>query len=292
MAKKILIIGFAGFIGSNIFRRLKEKHAVIGIDDLSFGNLKNIESNYGWSVSCISKLEKSFLDTFDMIISSYCSNIIYAMDNGIVTYENNIINGMKCFSKFKGKIIYLSTSSVYGNPTKIPTPENYSGELYGAYAISKYVMEEYLKIRGNYTTLRLSNVYGPNQRPDNPYCGVVNKFIYNKLKGIKSPIHSTVRSSRDYTYVCDVVDAIERCVGLPALETEINIGTSIETTMKKLVYIIGCDYEIVEAREIDNITRRRLNIDKAKKLLDWQPETSLDEGIKKTEEWIKKEYSL
>ena len=152
-------------------------------------------------------------------------------------------------------------------------------------------MEQYLKKRGNYITLRLSNVYGPYQRPENPYCGVVNKFIFNALIGNKSKIYSSVGMTRDYTYVDDVVEAVLKAVEEKALNTEINIGTGQETALHQLIQMIGGDYDLVEGRKIDNISRRCLDISKAKELLKWEPATKIKRGIVKTKKWIKKEYN-
>jgi len=290
MAKKVLVLGAAGFIGSNIAKSLNENgYVVAGVDNMSFGSEKNVP-DIVFGRQCISTLEKDLLNTFDVIVSSYCSNIIYAMDNMVETYINNIVNGIKCFSKFNGKIIYLSTSSVYGNQKEYPTKEDAEINLHGAYAISKHVMEQYLKQRGNFTTLRLSNVYGYNHRPENPYCGVINKFIYNKLTNNVNKISGGYSSSRDYTFVTDVVNALIKCIQLPAFNQEINIGTSTETTIFELAKMIGGDYEVIKKREIDVIERRCLDISKAKKLLGWEPKVCLEEGLKLTEQWIKENY--
>lgn len=290
MARKILILGSAGFLGSNIVKRLYTLgHDICGVDNFWFGYKENIEFEYPFLNSNVADITD--LDKYDIIVSAYCSNIIYAMKDPIGTYENNIVSGMKCFSRFKGKIIYLSTSSVYGNADIYPTKESCPMSLKGAYAISKYIMEEYLKTRGGFTILRLSNVYGYNQRPENPYCGVINKFIYNKLKNKKSKVSGGLEASRDYTFVDDVVDAVVKAINIPALNTEINIGTSTETTIAELIKLIGGDYDMVEKREIDNISRRCLDIEKSKSYLGWEPKTLLKDGIKKTTQWIKTNYA-
>lgn len=288
MAKKIIIAGVAGFIGSNIYHELKKDYDVIGVDNLQFGYVENIGEEL--IVMDIEELSESVLPGYDVLISSYCSNIIYSIDYPVETYDNNVIKGIELYSKFKGKIINLSTSSVYGNSETLPTEENALIKLYSPYSVSKYIIEQFLRKRGNFTTLRLSNVYGPNHRPENPYCGVINKFINNKVKQVKSSITGGIGSSRDYTYVSDVVRAVKKSIALPSLNKEINIGTSIETTLYELTQMIGGDYDIDQPREIDNISRRCLDINLAKKLLGWEPKVSLKEGLELTENWIKENY--
>lgn len=291
---KILVLGSAGFIGSNICKRLSENNFEFqGVDNFSFSK-KAAHIDFTIN-SCISDLSEKFLNTFDIIISSYCSNIIFSIDHIHETYINNTVNAIKCFSKFKGKIIYLSTSSIYGNATLLPTPEEYSVNVRNAYDTSKLITELYLQERGNYTTLRLSNVYGPYQRPLNPYCGIIGKFICNNLVENVSIIYGNGEDTRDYTYVDDVINAIMKCIELPALNTEINIGTNIETSILDLCNLIGIRYELyrlTSPRKIDGIAHRCLDITKAKNLLDWEPQITLKEGLKLTEEWIKKEYNL
>lgn len=292
MAKKVLVVGGLGFVGTNIVNRLVDlEYDVTSVDDLSFGYLKNHASKSNLNVTCFSLLPVDFINSFDTIIFSYCSNIIYAIDNPVKTFNNNSLKAIECFSKFKGKIIYLSTSSVYGNAENIPTKEDEPVSLRNAYDTSKYIAETFLKYRGDYTTLRLSNVYGEYQRPENPYCGVINRFIHNHLTKKETIIYDGGTDTRDYTYVQDVVSAVIKCVELPSLNTEINIGTGEETSLLDLIELIGITkYSFFPGRKIDGITRRCLDISKAKELLDWSPLVGIKEGIEKTSLWIKDNY--
>lgn len=289
MAKKILVVGSAGFIGANICRILKNKYKIHGVDNYLFGTSKNVFVDT--TIADVKNLGVDYLNRFDIVISSFCSNIIFAGDNPDDTYKNNVLSALTCFNKFYGYIINLSTSSVYGNPKIIPTPEYEPEKTSNAYDTSKLIVEEFLKLRGNYTTLRLSNVYGEYHRPENKYSGVICKFIYNHLKGDQCVVYGN--DTRDYTYVGDVVDAIDKCVFRGALNTEINIGTGKETSSKELLELIGVSsYVEKEPRNIDGISRRCLDISKAKELLGWKPNTTLSEGIEKTKQWIKENYFL
>lgn len=288
---KILVLGATGFVGTNICKKLRDdKYNFEGVDNFSFSTIDNILGGYVIYEKCVSELREKYLNEFDIIVSSYCSNIIYAANHGVETYINNVINSIKCFSKFKGKIIYLSTSSVYGNPEIIPTPESYEGKTRNPYDTSKLIVEEYLKTRGNYTTLRLTNVYGEYQRPNNIYSGVICKFTYDRLNNFKSKVFGNINDTRDYTYVGDVVDSVIKAINYEAFNTEINIGTGIETPIGDLVNKINPNFELKEGRSVDGISRRCLDISKAIKLLNWKPNTSLNEGLEIVNNWIKKEY--
>jgi len=192
-------------------------------------------------------------------------------------------------------VIYTSTSSVYGQADIIPTPETCPENLSNAYDQSKAILEKYLQLRGNYTTLRLSNVYGENQRPENLYCGVVGRFIDNIINDKPVNINGDGKSTRDYTYIDDVARALIIAIDQKPKNTEINIGTGIETSSFSLAVKIGNLLEkvpninFVEKRSIDKISRRCLDITKAKKLLGWSPCFDLEKGLKRTIEWQKNE---
>lgn len=291
---KIILTGACGFVGSNISKRLFESgYEIVNIDDLSFGNKDNLSVNNELHRFGFEQLTEETLSKFDILIHCATSNIIYAMDKPIETFQNNATNTIKLFQKFKGKIIYTSTASVYGQADIIPTPEDAEIRTNNAYDQSKYIAELFLQQRGNYTTLRLSNVYGTNQRADNPFCGVMGKLVNNILNDKPVKINGDGKQTRDYTHADDVVDAIMIAIEREALNTEINIASGKETSINELVdaIVIITDKtalrEYVESRKIDGIIRRCLDIRKAEQLLGWKPKIFLGEGICKTIEWLR-----
>lgn len=289
---KILLTGACGFVGSNISKRLQDAgYASTDIDNLQFGN--HLNAGRPFRIIGFEDLTEKFINAFDILIHCATSNIIYAMDKPIETFQNNATNTIKLFQRFKGKIIYTSTASVYGQATVIPTPEDAEIRTNNAYDQSKYIAELFLQQRGNYTTLRLSNVYGTNQRADNPFCGVMGKLIHGVLSGETIKINGNGMQTRDYTFIEDVVDAIMIAIERQTLNTEINIANGKESSIIQLIKIISdatdtlAHYDFVPQRKIDGITRRCLDVAKAEKILGWKPNTSIDEGIRKTIEWMK-----
>lgn len=292
---KIFLTGCAGFIGSNLVHKLTDtSHAVYGVDNLDFGYAENLPkaNNFAWSVDDFSN-EAFSINSFDILIHCATQNLIYSSQNCLETFHFNALETIKLFERFKGKIIYTSTASVYNNAEIFPTPEDAEIITLGSYDKSKYIAELYLKQRGNYTILRLSNVYGKNQHPDHPYSGVIGKMIGAALKGEPIKIYGDGNSTRDYTAVEDTVDAIIKAIELPATECPINVATSVETSANDLCKRIwkALDkpqkYTRETPRSIDFITRRCLDISRAEKLLGWKPVVFLEEGIKKTIEWQK-----
>ncbi len=292
----ILLSGSAGFLGSMIAKRLDEmRWKYTGIDSLKFGNIKNVSNKDHFRHIDIADMSELDLSQYDTLIAAHTANIIFAQTHCSETMKNNAVDTGELFERFKGKIIYISTSSVYGNPKVIPTPETADIELCNPYDISKYAAEQMLRWRGNYTIIRPANIYGVNQRLDNVYCGVVPRFINAAMNKKPMQIYGIGESSRDYNYVDNVVDAVIAATWKDSFNAPINIASGIEVSIKELAILISeimdvpVQLEYVEGRKIDNITRRCLDISKAEKLLGWTPKVGLREGLERTIEWMKKE---
>lgn len=286
---RILITGAAGFIGSNLCNHFDQIGIdYCGVDNLSFGYEDNLINKENLCKFGFEKMDEVDVNNFDVLVHLACANIIYAQTNQVDTFRHNALNTFHLFRSFKGKIIYTSTSSVYGQADVFPTDENSAIRLSNAYDQSKYLSELYLQLRGNFTTLRLSNVYGNNQRPDHPYSGAVGKFIHCAMQKKPFLINGDGTATRDYTHVSDVLSAIMSAIEKPALWEAVNIGTGRETTGLKLAYMIsdemGVPFNVTftDNRSIDIIQRRCLDIRKAERLLSWHPKVKLENGLKLT----------
>ena len=292
---KILVTGGAGFLASNLCNYF-EKSGVdyLAVDNLQFGYKDNLMNQDHFLKIGFESLSQESLNAYDVLIHCACANIIYAQDNHIDTFRVNALNTFDLFKRFKGKIIYTSTSSIYGQANLIPTNEDQPCNVSNAYDQSKLLSELYLQLRGNQTTLRLSNVYGRNQKPDHPYSGVIGKLIGNALRKEKFKIIGDGLSTRDYTYIDDVVKAIVKAIDLPSQDRPINIGTGKETNTLKLAYMISeimkvpFNVDFIPNRSIDTIQRRCLNVCCARELLGWEPETDLEKGLKLTIKELRK----
>ena len=150
------------------------------------------------------------------------------------------------------RVVYSSSASVYGNPRSIPINEDDPLWTLSPYAVSKLGGENYCTAFSEsyglrVATVRYSNVYGPGQRPDNPYCGVVSKFLVEAHAGRPITIHGDGEQTRDYTYIDDAVEATLLAAVHPRAEGEVfNVGTGIETSVNRLAASIG---EALERRD-------------------------------------------
>ena len=170
--------------------------------------------------------------------------------------------------------------------------------LLSPYAVSKLGGENYcLAFYESYglpvSVVRYSNVFGPGQRPDNPYCGVVSKFFASAMAGEPLTIHGDGEQTRDFTYVDDAVDATLLTSMHPRAEGEVfNVGTGIETSINSLAVGVGAavgrDVAMnrIDRRDIDNIRRRVVNIEKIRRMLHWAPQVTLTQGLASTARWL------
>lgn len=297
---RILITGCLGFVGTNVFNRLtlNKDLDVWGVDNLSFGNLNNIKDRTKIIIDDFANLTN--LKDYDVLIHLATSNIIYQMKYPIETFKNNSLKTIQLFDKFRGKIIYTSTASVYGNNDTLPTKETDTINVSNAYDQSKYIAELFLKQHSNYSILRLSNVYGEYQRPDNMYSGVVSRIIYSIMNNLPITVYDNGTATRDFTYVQDICYIIESMLQLDNLNTQYNICSSEEISIINLINIIKNTIapntticiKNESKRLIDTISRRWLDNSKIKELLPTFEFTDISTGLKYSYEWICKNYML
>lgn len=295
----IYLTGAAGFVGSNIACALKVRGIkFVPIDDLSFGDKENLPKDIMFMPADFNDCLVNGGNEDDILVHCATSNIIYAINHPVETVINNALNTIELFKRFKGKIVYTSTSSVYGYAYERPTKEDAPIQVSNAYDVSKRIAEVFLKSRGNYTTLRLSNVYGENQRASNPYCGVIGKAVDCAFKGKMFWVVGDGSDTRDYTYVGDVVEATIQAIYRGPQNTEINIGTGQETSIMEMLRVVSqltgrpIIMERAGDRGIDSIKRRCLSIEEAKKRLGWSPRVHIGEGIVRVIQWYEKHGDL
>lgn len=306
-SKKVLVTGGAGFVGSNLVNALvREGARVTVLDDLFTGSkdniavLNDIEFIEG-SVTDYDLVDRLVKDA-DLVFNLAVRNIIVSTVSPLLDFQVNTggtFNVLQA-ARIHGveRVIYTSSASVYGNPRYLPINEDDRLSTLNPYAASKMSGEHYCSaFYESYgvpvTMLRYSNVYGINQSPTNPYCGVVSKFFDRVMEGYAPYIHGDGEQTRDFTYVSDAVEATLLAALSPKAEGEIfNVASGKETSVNELAHhiatlagaSIGPVY--VDKRDIDNIRRRVLNIEKIRRVLRWSPTTNLKNGLGKTYEWL------
>lgn len=306
----VLVTGGAGFVGSNVVNKLLSttNYKILVLDDLSTGFESNLNKSdkleFVKGSVCNWDLLKDMISNVDSIIHMAAKNIIVSTKNPKDDFEVNIggtLNVLLLAREFPLKrVVYTSSASVYGNPRYLPINEDDGVNTLSPYSVSKLAGENYCQafyesFGLSTICLRYSNVYGINQSPQNPYCGVISKFFDSVLKGESPQIHGDGEQTRDFTYVEDAVSATIAALFSDKGDGQVfNVGTGIETSINELAeHIIRLTGEsikpkYIDRRDIDNIRRRVLNIEKIRKTLRWIPAFTLKEGLRRTIEWYQK----
>lgn len=305
--RPVLVTGGAGFVGSNLVRGLIDKGAKVTVlDDFFTGKLSNLaglEGRYELVKGSVTDrdLVTDAVSRAKTVFHLAARNIIASTRNPLEDFQTNIGGTLNILMAAREhhteRVVYTSSVSVYGNPRYLPINEDDRISLLTPYAVSKYGGEGYCQaFYESYdlpvAVVRYSNVYGPWQDPANPYCGVIAKFIDSVKAGLPPEVHGDGQQTRDFTFVEDAVEATLIAAMSPKAEGEVfNVGTGIETSVNLLATLVAdlygreCEPVHIDRRDIDNIRRRVVNIEKIRRLLRWTPSTTLSQGLRRTREW-------
>lgn len=312
---KILVTGGAGFIGSNVVDGfISAGHDVLVVDNLVTGKRSNIHPKARFHEMDVRSRDVRELIERDRpdILCHHAAQISVpdSVADPAQDAEINILgllNLLENAVEFKvKKVIFISSGgAVYGEALEYPTSESCLPKPFSPYAVSKYSSEHYLAYYAHqygldYTTLRYANIYGPRQIP-RAEAGVVAIFMDNLIKGKPSILNHFPEDEegmiRDYCFVGDVVKAnlkaLEKgsgeCFNIGAgLETKtLTLYTKIFTAFKELRPAVSerLSVPVKERARPGDIPRSCLVVDKARRILGWHPETTLDEGIRLTLDW-------
>lgn len=305
--EKILVTGGLGFVGSNIVNRLVDEGAKVTVlDDYFTGAEKNLKATRKVKIVRGSVTDKRLVHKLvndnHIVFHLAARNIIASIKDPLEDFQTNtggvlnLLISARDNTKLK-KFVYTSSTSVYGNATYLPINELDRFNLLSPYAASKLGGENYCMVfYENYgvptSIVRYSNVYGPNQRPENPYSGVIAKFFDWANAGESLKIHGDGEQTRDFSFIDDVVEATILAALVPKSVGEVyNVASGIETSVNKLADLVITLFESkskkerIDRRDIDNVRRRVLNIEKARKDLRWTPKTTLLDGLELTKKW-------
>ena len=293
---KFLITGGAGFIGSHLVDKLlSDGYHVKVIDnesasenDFFYWNEK--ADNYCYDISNYNKIERLFRDIDCVFHLAAESRIQTAIKNPAKTFRVNFkgtLNILNACKKYNvNRIIYSSTSSIYGLKNIPPLKENMARNCLNPYSSSKVAGEDLVKIFSRLYNLksiilRYFNVYGERQPTKGHYAPVVGLFQKMKKDGKPMTVVGDGKARRDYTHVKDVVNAnILAAMKKDLLKTEtINIGTGTNYSVLELVDMIGGDYVHIPPR-LGEAKETLADISKAKNYLNWEPSISIKNWIK------------
>jgi nucleoside-diphosphate-sugar epimerase len=305
---RYLVTGAAGFIGSHLAARLVEEgHHVVGLDNLLDGSIRNVEAVPGMDF-----VEGDLRDEgLVRKVAAGCGVIFHqgavrsvprSVEFPGLTTDSNVrgtLNVLLAARDTSGRVVFASSSSVYGNQDRYPLQEGMDPRPRSPYAASKLAGEVYCQTWWRTfdlptISLRYFNVYGPGQDPQNEYATVVPRFIKAALSGNRPTVHGDGEQARDFTFIDDVIDGnlLAAAAGRRAWGKVVNIaGGQRPTSINELLRIVGeltgtnPDPIRVAPREGD-VRLTEGDVSLAGQLLGYRPQVSIREGLRRTVEWF------
>ena len=309
--KKVLVTGGAGFIGSTLVEKLLQKGALVTIFDRFDDFYPRKEANIASSI----KNERCTLVRGDILDAGSLSGALKGQDlvfhlaaQAGVRYCNeqprkansiNVDGTLNVLAAVRenhvGKIVYASSSSIYGDPEYLPLDEKHPTRPNSPYGVSKLAAEQYVRVFSkvygmNSACVRYFSVYGPRGRPDQ----VIYAFAQKIAEGKQPVIFGDGKQTRDFTFVSDAVDATILAAEKDVPSGEVfNIGAGSRVTINELVKKVASGMglsksvkPVYQEKSKGDFPDTEANNEKARRELGWEPKVSFDEGLKLFLEWF------
>ncbi|MBI5147511.1 MAG: NAD-dependent epimerase/dehydratase family protein [Thaumarchaeota archaeon] len=294
---KFAVTGGAGFVGSHIVKKLiSDGHKVIVIDNLKTGKKENL-GKHADDVEFIQGDIRNYdllKDSFRNVNGVFHQAALASVPDSFRIpdeYHDVNVNGTENIFKLAAqdgfKVVYASSSSVYGNPVKIPIYEDHPKKPINPYAKTKLddegLAQKYASQGAKIIGLRYFNIFGEGQSRD--YAGVIKKFLENIYNNMPPIVNGNGLQTRDFVYVEDVVRANLLAMESSVKHAFINIGTNSSITIlelaEQIIKISGLSLKIVHGPVLEgDIEQSVADISLAKKLLNWEPKTTLNDWLK------------
>jgi UDP-glucuronate decarboxylase len=304
---RILITGGAGFIGSHLCDYLINKgHDILCIDNLFSGSKDNIRHLLGHPYFEFIRHDiiHPFFAEVDQIYHLACpASPVHYQFNPIKTIKTNVmgsINMLGLAKRVQAKILLASTSEIYGNPGIHPQPESYLGNvnsigLRSCYDEGKRVaetlmMDYHRQNNVQIKIVRIFNTYGPRMAINDGR--VISNFIVQALRGEDLSVYGRGTQTRSFCYISDLVEGIARMMETEHFIGPVNLGNPDETTVLEISQKIlsmteSSSKTVFKPLPPDDPERRCPDITLAKRVLEWKPTVSLDEGLEKTIQYFR-----
>ncbi|NME67677.1 SDR family oxidoreductase [Flammeovirga aprica] len=315
--KKILITGVAGFIGSNLLEKfIEQDNTIVGLDNFSTGKPENIEpflksDHFTFIEGDIRNLEdcKKAVEGVDIIFhQAALGSVPRSINDPITSNAVNVSGFLNLLSVAKDegvkRFIYAASSSTYGDHPDLPKEEDKIGKPLSPYAVTKYVNELYAdvfsKTYGIETIgLRYFNVFGKRQDPFGAYAAVIPKFVISLLNGESPTINGDGETSRDFTYIDNVVHANEQAAiteNQEAVNQVYNVAygerISLNTLFALIQEFLGEFDENIQKiqpnygpERTGDVRHSLASIEKANKLMGYNPQFNVRKGLENASKW-------
>jgi len=303
-----LVTGGAGFIGSHLVEELLRRgERVRVVDNLATGKRVNLAH-----LSAVDFLEGDLADIavahravkgMEIVLhQAAIPSVPRSVEDPVTSNRANVDAALNLLVAARDagirRVVYAGSSSAYGDTPVLPKVENMPTAPLSPYALQKLVAEDYCRmftrLYGLETvTTRYFNVFGPRQDPSSPYSGVISLFVSALCAGRAPTIHGDGEQTRDFTYVANVVDGVLKASSAPGVSGEvINVATggriSLNQLFRTIHDLVGASVEpVYAAPRRGDVRDSRADVEKARRLLGYEPTVSFDEGLRKTIEWYR-----
>ena len=293
---RVLVTGGAGFIGSHMVERLlTEGYEVTVLDNFSTGrrqNLAHLEDNprlriHQVDVANLDAIRPLFTDIQWVFHMAALADIVPSIQHPLAYYQANVTGTLSVLEAARdagvSRFLYTASSSCYGLPDELPTPETARIRPMYPYALTKYLGEQtalhWCQVYGlPVISLRLFNVYGPRSRTSGTYGAVFGVFLAQKLAGKPFTVVGDGTQTRDFTFVTDVVDAFLTAAHSQISGEVFNIGSGNTYSINRMVELLGGEVTYIPKRPGEPDCTFA-DIRKVQQMLAWQPRVSFEQGV-------------
>ena len=303
-----LVTGGAGFIGSHLAEELLRRGERVRIvDSLITGKRQNLahlpEAEFVHGDLADLDVARRAVEGIEYVLhQAAIPSVPRSVQDPITSNRANVDASLNVLVAARDagvrRVVYAGSSSAYGDTPTLPKVETMPTAPLSPYALQKLVAEQYCqmftRLYGLETvTIRYFNVFGPRQDPSSPYSGVISLFIRALVDGRRPTIYGDGGQTRDFTYIANVVDGVLRACQAPAASGEvINVATGGRISLNELFQVLkdltgaGVEptYEEVRAGDVRD---SQADIEKARRLLGYEPIVRFEQGLEKTVEWFR-----
>jgi nucleoside-diphosphate-sugar epimerase len=303
-----LVTGGAGFIGSHLTEELvrRGEHVRV-VDNLVTGKRENLAHIRGvdFVEGDLAELDtaRRAVEGADFVLhQAAIPSVPRSVQDPLTSHRANVDATLNVLIAARDarvkRVVYAGSSSAYGDTPTLPKSETMATAPLSPYALQKLVGEQYCqmftRLYGLETvTIRYFNVFGPRQDPSSPYSGVISLFISALCDGRAPVIYGDGEQTRDFTYVANVVDGVLRACLASAVSGEvINVATggrvSLNLLFRTVRELVGARVDpVYSSARAGDVRDSQADIEKARRLLEYQPQVAFEEGLNKTVDWYR-----
>jgi UDP-N-acetylglucosamine/UDP-N-acetyl-alpha-D-glucosaminouronate 4-epimerase len=303
-----LVTGGAGFIGSHLTEELvrRGEHVRV-VDNLVTGKRENLAHIRGvdfveGDLAELDTARRAVAGADFVLHQAAIPSVPRSVQDPLTSHRANVDATLNVLIAARDarvkRVVYAGSSSAYGDTPTLPKSETMATAPLSPYALQKLVGEQYCqmftRLYGLETvTIRYFNVFGPRQDPSSPYSGVISLFISALCDGRAPVIYGDGEQTRDFTYVANVVDGVLRACLASAVSGEvINVATggrvSLNLLFRTVRELVGARVDpVYSSARAGDVRDSQADIEKARRLLEYQPQVAFEEGLNKTVDWYR-----